>query len=331
MKKSISNTKLQNIYFSDDDLLKENIDINILKEKLNNIEKKEKKKNKKNKQIKFYKKIIDYQKNEIIKNQDTINKQNKKFQNKGGSCNNKIIFKDIIKELFKFNNKDNFYDIKRKGLFNKLLFIISNIIFTILLFIVTYNLIYIYRNKKFNYISIILVILIYILYRLINIFEENICNNNNLIYNLDTYIKNLNNYINSNELDKEKKEELLGDVNKYISMFDKMNIKNLISNFINDFIMYLPFIIFIILFILIDTKLINIIILTIIVTLILIPYINLYIYYNINNKYIKNIGYIFEKLLIIYISYLIINIVYNKYTLLDNYNLMLFVIEKIRL
>ena len=44
MKKSISNTKLQNIYFSDDDLLKENIDINILKEKLNNIEKKEKKK-----------------------------------------------------------------------------------------------------------------------------------------------------------------------------------------------------------------------------------------------------------------------------------------------
>ena len=98
----------------------------------------------------------------------------------------------------------------------------------------------------------------------------------------------------------------------------------------NDLIIYLPFIIFIILYILVNTDLTSIMILTIIITLIFTPYINIITFYNTTNKNIINIGYLFEKLLITYISYLIINIIYNKHTLLDISDLILIIVKKMR-
>ena len=73
MPKLISNRELENIYFSDDNALKENIDIEMLQKKYEDTEKKEKK-------IKMYKKIIDFQKHEIVKNQNILNKQDIKKQ-----------------------------------------------------------------------------------------------------------------------------------------------------------------------------------------------------------------------------------------------------------
>ena len=326
MTKLISNNKLQNIYFSDNKKLKENIDIEILKKKFKSVE------NRKNK-IKLYNEILDYQAKKIIKNQNIIkNKKTLKKTLHNGGCNNMKTLQDIIKELFTFNMNinNNFYDFKKKGLINKILFIVSNIVLTLLLFLITSNIIYIYRSKNINYFSIILIILIYFLYKLINILEQNICNDNNLIYNLEIYINNLNNYIYSNELDIKKKNELLEEINKYKNIFNTISIKNSINELVNDFITYLPCIIFILLCVSINIKLINIIILTIILTLIISPYINILINHKTTNKYIINIGYIFEKLLIIYISYLIINIIYNKDTLLDNYSLILIIIDKLK-
>ena len=335
--KLISDTELENIYFSNNNKLKENIDIEILKKKYDDCEKKEKK-------IKMYKNILNFQKNEIIKNQNILNTQNNKLNIKKGGINNNIkTFKDIIIEIFKLNTNTNYYNIKKKCLTNKILFIISNIIFTILLFVFVYNFIYYKHNKTINFDSIILLILLYILYKLVNLLELNICNNNNTIYNLDIYINNLNNYITSNKLSKQKKHKLLEEINKYKNIFTKFNINNFINTIMNDFILYFPFIIFIILYISININFINIFILTIIITLIITPYINIIIYYyinnnnnnnytnnNTNNYYIIYIGYFLEKLLILYISYLIINIVYNKHTLLNISDLILVIIEKIK-
>ena len=322
--KLISDKELENIYFSNDTTLKENIDIDMLKKKYDDCEKKDKK-------IKMYKKILNFQKNEIIKNQNILNKQNNKINvKKGGQCNNINTTKDIIKQILKLNTNSNYYDIKKKSLINKILFIVSNIIFTILLFTIAYNLIYFNYNETINLGSIILSILLYILYKLINILQENICNNNNAIYNLDTYIENLNNYIISTELSSKKKQELLDEINKYKNIFNKTNIINYINVAMNDLIIYLPFLIFIILYILINTDLTTIIILTIIITLIITPYINIITYYNTTNKNIINIGYIFEKLLILYISYLIINIIYNKHTLLNISDLILIIVKKMK-
>jgi hypothetical protein len=102
------------------------------------------------------------------------------------------------------------------------------------------------------------------------------------------------------------------------------------NSIMNDLIIYLPFIIFIILYILVNTELIDIFILTIIITLIITPYINIIAFYNIKNTNMINRAYLLEKLLIIYISYLIINIIYNKHTLLDIFDLILLIIKKIR-
>ena len=331
--KLISDKELENIYFSNDTVLKENVDIDMLKKKYDDCEKKDKK-------IKMYKKILNFQKNEIIKNQNILNNQNNKKNKKnnknnkqnvkGGQCNNINTVNDVINQIFELNTNSNYYDIKKKSLINKILFVISNIIFTILLFIIAYNLIYFNYNETINLGSIILSILLYILYKLINILEENICNNNNAIYNLDTYIENLNNYITSTELSSEKKQELLEEVNKYKNIFNKTNIINYINVAMNDLIIYLPFLIFIILYILINTDLTTIVILTIIITLIITPYINIITYYNTTNKNIINIGYIFEKLLILYISYLIINIIYNKHTLLNISDLILLIVKKMK-
>ena len=52
------------------------------------------------------------------------------------------------------------------------------------------------------------------------------------IYNLDIYIKNLNNYILSNDLSEEKKMEILIDSIKYKNIFNEINIIN--STIIND-------------------------------------------------------------------------------------------------
>ena len=83
MSKVISDNKLTNIYLSDNDKLKENIDIDILKKKIYSIENK----NKKKKKIKFYNKILDYQKKQIVDNQHIIDKQNNTQIIKGGKCN----------------------------------------------------------------------------------------------------------------------------------------------------------------------------------------------------------------------------------------------------
>ena len=325
--KLISDKELENIYFSNNTALKENIDIDILKKKYDDCEKKEKK-------IKMYKKILNFQKNEIVRNQHILDKQQKQkkieTEKKGGNSNNINTIKNIINDLCKSNTDINYYDIKKKSLTNKILFIASNIIFTIFLFIIVYNFIYFNHNKRINFSSIILLILLYILYKLVNILEKNICNNNNTIYNLDIYIKNLNNYITSNDLSEEKKIEILEEIDKYKNIFNEINIINSINSIMNDLIIYLPFIIFIILFILINNDLINIFILNIIITLIITPYINIIAFYNVTNKNIINNAYLFEKLLIIYISYLIINIIYNKHTLLDICDLILVIIKKIR-
>ena len=327
MPKLISNRELETLYFSDAGALKENIDIEMLQKKYEDTEKKEKK-------IKMYRKIIEFQKTEIVKNQNILDKQQKQkkieTEKKGGNSNNINIIKNIIKDLCQLNTDINYYDIKKKSLINKILFITSNIIFTIFLFIIVYNFIYFNHNKRINFCSIILLILLYILYKLVNILEKNICNNNNTIYNLDIYIKNLNNYITSNDLSEEKKNEILEEIDKYKNIFNEINIINSINSIMNDLIIYLPFIIFIILYITVNTDLINIFILTIIITLIITPYINIIAFYNVTNKNIINNAYLFEKLLIIYISYLIINIIYNKHTLLNISDLILVIIKKIR-
>ena len=322
----MSNRELENLYFSDNDLLKENIDIEMLQKKYEDTEKKDKK-------MKMYKKIINFQKNEIIKNKNILDKKEKKKKvesKKKGNSNNINIIKNIINELFKLNTDINYYDIKRKSLINKILFIGSNIIFTTFLFTLVYNYVYLNHNKTINFFSIILSILLYILYKLVNILERNICNNNNNIYNLYIYIKNLNNYITTNDLSQEKKMEMLEEIDKYTNIFNEINIINSTNSIMNDLIIYLPFIIFIILYILVNIELIDIFILTIIITLIITPYINIIAFYNIKNRNMINSAYLFEKLLIIYISYLIINIIYNKYTLLNIFDLIFLIIKKIR-
>ena len=155
----------------------------------------------------MYKKIIDFQKHEIVKNQNILNKQDiKKAENKkGGNIDNMNTIKNIINDLFKLDANFNYYDIKKKSLTNKILFIISNIILTTLLFVIVYNLIYFNHNNTINFNSIFLSILLYILYRLITILEKNISNNNNSIYNVDIYIQNLYDYITSTDLSIEKK------------------------------------------------------------------------------------------------------------------------------
>ena len=325
--KVISDRELENLYFSNNDPLKENIDIEMLQKKYEDAEKKDKK-------MKMYKKIIKFQKNEIVKNQHILDKQEKQkkveCKKKGGNSNNINTIKNIINELCQLNTDINYYDIKKKSLINKILFIISNIIFTIFLFTLVYNYVYFNHNKTINFGSIILSLLLYILYKLVNILERNICNNNNTIYNLDIYIKNLNNYILSNDLSEEKKLEMLEEIDKYKNIFDEINIINSTNSIMNDLIIYLPFIIFIILYILVNTELIDIFILTIIITLIITPYINIIAFYNIKNRNMINNAYLFEKLLIIYISYLIINIIYNKHTLLNIFDLILVIIKKIR-
>ena len=238
--------------------------------------------------------------------------------------------KNIINDLFKLDANFNYYDIKKKSLTNKILFIISNIILTTLLFVIVYNLIYFNHNNTINFNSIFLSILLYILYRLITILEKNISNNNNSIYNVDIYIQNLYDYITSTDLSIEKKDELLEEIDKYKNIFNEVNINNSLNSIMNDLIIYLPFIIFIILYILVNTDLTSIMILTIIITLIFTPYINIITFYNTTNKNIINIGYLFEKLLITYISYLIINIIYNKHTLLDISDLILIIVKKMR-
>lgn len=321
MPKLISDRELENLYFSDNNPLKENIDIEILEKKYEDSEKKDKK-------MKMYKKIIEFQKKEIVKNQHILDKQQK--QKKGGNSNNINTTKNIINELCQLNTDINYYDIKRKSLINKILFIGTNIIFTIFLFTLVYNYVYFNHNKTINFGSIILSILLYILYKLVNILEKNICNNNNTIYNLDIYIKNLNKYITSNDLSEEKKMEMLEEIDKYKNIFNEINIINSMNSIMNDLIIYLPFIIFIILYILLNTELIDIFILTIIITLIITPYINIITFYNIKNTNMINSAYLLEKLLIIYISYLIINIIYNKHTLLNIFDLILVIIKKIR-
>lgn len=322
--KVISDKELENLYFSNNDLLKENIDIEMLQKKYEDTERKDKK-------MKMYKKIIKFQKNEIVKNQHILDKQRKIKYKKGGENSNNInTIKNIINELCQLNTDINYYDIKKKSLINKILFIGTNIIFTTFLFTLVYNYVYFNHNKTINFGSIILSLLLYILYKLVNILERNICNNNNTIYNLDIYIKNLNNYILSNDLSEEKKMEILEEIDKYKNIFNEINIINSTNSMMNDLIIYLPFIIFIILYILVNTELIDIFILTIIITLIITPYINIISFYNIKNRNMINSAYLFEKLLIIYISYLIINIIYNKYTLLNILDLILVIIKKIR-
>ena len=124
--------------------------------------------------------------------------------------------------------------------------------------------------------------------------------------------------------------EILEEIDKYKNIFNEINIINSTNSMMNDLIIYLPFIIFIILYILVNTELIDIFILTIIITLIITPYINIIAFYNIKNRNMINGAYLFEKFLIIYISYLIINIIYNKHTLLNIFDLILVIIKKIR-
>ena len=74
MKKLISDNELENIYLSDNEEIKENIDIEILKKKFKSVENRKKK-------IKLYNEILNYQKNEIIKNQKNLENQKNRKKN----------------------------------------------------------------------------------------------------------------------------------------------------------------------------------------------------------------------------------------------------------
>ena len=109
--KVISDKELENLYFSNNDLLKENIDIEMLQKKYEDTERKDKK-------MKMYKKIIKFQKNEIVKNQHILDKQEKQkkveSKKKGGNSNNINTIKNIINELCQLNTDINYYDIKKR-------------------------------------------------------------------------------------------------------------------------------------------------------------------------------------------------------------------------
>ena len=305
--KKLKNNKLEEIYFKDDINVNEYRELELLKSKVKDIEKKDK-----------LKKTIKEQKKIIKLNEDKIKNQEKKL--KGGS--------NIINEINNIwlNQNINYYNIINKTINEKILLVICNINLVLIIFMTIYNIYNLIKKGKICIAGLIILIFLCIIYTILKLIENKIKKNENIMNEIEKYIDNTNNYLFNNEIKNKDKLKLLENIEKYNNILKNKKIN--IDYLLNDLYIYLPIILFIIILFL-KVPLVNKLIIIIIITLILLPYISILLS-NQKNKNIKIMGYIIEKVIIIYISYLIIKLVYNKKYKLNNSDLMLILVDKIK-